>query len=278
MDQEALAIFLNNQSTKDKLAKRYAEVAGTIMSAPLSMQLKNTSVEGEAARGGTVKVFRMKTSVSQAYGTARSAQEGNKLQNNGVDVKIDTDREIVEEIEIKDLERYGLDNLLAQRTQNHPLAMSANLDQTYFNVLGNVANVVALVGSTTEDKLLSLIQTLEDLENENVNKVDRSLMVLTLAPKWYDALKKYINTLPNPAGQNVEMFHGVEVHSAPRQTLDAIVQVKGSVAQPVGVTPYSAAKIPFANAVSVELYYSFGTKAIMPDCIFAGALDSDISA
>lgn len=280
MDQEALAIFLGNQSTKDKLAKRYAEVAGTIATAPLSMRLKNTLVEGEAEKGGTVKVFRMRTAIDDPYGTARAAGEGRKLQNNGVDVKIDTDREIVEEVEVKDLERYGLDNIIAKRTANHPVAMGVRLDKAYFVALQNAATVISPTGSTVEEKVLSLIQTLEGLENENVSGVDRSLMVLTLAPKWYDALKLKISAMPNPngGGQNIELFHGVEILSAPRQQFDAIVQVKGAVAQPVGVTPYSAAKIPLANAFSIELYYSFGTKAVMADTIFAAALDSDISA
>lgn len=280
MDQEALSIFLNNQSTKDKLAKRYAEVAGTIASAPLSMRLKNTNVEGEAVRGGAVKVFRMKTAVTQAYGTARTAGAGNKLQNNGVTVLIDTDREIVEEVEMKDLERYGLDNIIAKRTANHPVSMAVDLDQRYFVALQNAATVISPTGSTTKEKVLSLVRTLETLENENVSGVDRSLMVLSLAPEWYDTLKLEISALPNPngGGQMIDMFHGVEIVSAPRQQFDAIVQVKGSVAQPLGVTPYSAAKIPLSNAMSLELYYSFGTYAVMPDCIFACALDEDISA
>lgn len=279
MDQEALAIFLNDQNTKDTLAKRYSEVAGTIATAPLSMQLKNTNVEGEASKGGTVKVFRMKTSVAQDYGTARAAGEGNKLQNNGVDVKIDTEREIIEEIEMKDIQRYGIDGILAKRTQNHPIGMSIDLDKKYFQALQSAANIHSASGSTVEDKVLDLIQELENVENENVDKVDRALMVLTLAPSWYDQLKKYINTLPNPAGggQKVELFHGVEVLSAPRQEFDAIVQVKGSVAQPVTVTPYSASRIPLSKAVAVELYYDFGTKAIMSDLIYAAALDGDIS-
>lgn len=278
--QDALSVFLNDSVTKDKLAVRYSEVQGTISTSALSMTLKNTQIEGEARRGGTVKVRRMKTAVSQTYGTARAAGEGDKLQNNGVDVKIDTNREIIEEMELYDLERYGLDGLVTSRTANHALAMSIDLDRRYFQALQSAATVHSAVGSTTEDKVLSLIQALEAVENENVDKVDRALMDLTLAPEWYDSLLKYIHALPNPAngGVQINLFHGVRVWSAPRQELDAIIQVRGSVAQPVAATPYQLSRIPQSNAFSLDLFYDFGTVAVMPDLIFATALDEDISA
>jgi len=277
MDQETLNIFLNSDATKDVLSRRYGEVAGTIASTPLSMRLKNTSFDGEASRGGTVKVYRLKTSISQSYGTARAAGEGDALQNNGVDIKIDTDREIIEEIEKKDLDRYGIDSLVAKRTANHPIAMGIELDTKYFVELQNNATVVSLTGSTTSEKVLDLIRNLESVQNENVDVVDREMMVLTLAPVWHDALLTYMYTIQNPAGQNVNYLHGVEVVSAPRQQFDAIVQVRGSIAQPVSVTPYEASRIPLSKAFAIELYFDYGTKAVMPDLIYAGALDGDIS-
>lgn len=290
--QDALGIYYLNQTDKDKLLVTYSQVQGTIAASALSMRLKNSQVEGDVVNGGTVRVRRMRTSVVQPYGTARTQGYGNKLQNNGVDVKIDTDREIVEEIERKDILKYGIPSIIQDRSSNHALSMSIDLDKQYFVELQNAASSLQKRGGASpttgivdvsgflnvEDKLLALIRRLESLENENVQKVDRNLMVLTLAPKWYDQLKKYINTLPNPEGNTSEFFHGVEVYSAPRQGFDAIVQVRGSVAQPVTVDPYEPARIPFSSAVAVNMFYYFGTKAVMPDCVFACSLDADISA
>ena len=279
VDQEALGIFYANASDLDKLKKSYAEMQGTIASKALSMQLKNTDFDGEATPSGTVTVRRMKTSVVRAYGTARAATEGDSLQNNGVDVKIDQNKEIVEEIETKDIKKYGLGNLIQKRSANHGLAMAVHLDVVYFDKLQTSGSVVDVSSvSDVQDKLLMLIRELEDVTNENVEKVDRENMVMTLAPEWYDEMKKYMHTLPNPDGQDTRTFHNVEVHSSPRQTLDAIIQVKGSVAQPVTMSPYAPSKIPLSDAVGVALFAYYGTKAIMSDLIFVAALDENISA
>ena len=50
--------------------------------------------------------------------------------------------------------------------------------------------------------------------------------------------------------------------------VDVIVMVDGAIAQPVMSTPYDAEKINLANAYGVELFYSYGTKSVMPDLIF----------
>jgi hypothetical protein len=277
--QDALSIFLNSTATKDKLAEIYAEVQGTIATTALSLQLKNTNIVGDV-RAGSVKVFRMKTAEDDDYGTARAAHEGRKVQNNGVIVKIDTNKEIVEEFEKYDLDRYGLPTLLSQRSASHAIRMAVSLDKKYFEVLQQTATIVSVSGSSTADKVLDLIRTLEAVENENVEKVDRALMVLTLAPEWYDSLRQYIHTLPNPngGGVSIEQFHGVQVLMAPRQGYDAIVQVRGSIAQPVSVTPYAPVNIELSNAVAVKMFYDYGTYAVMPDLVYACALDAGISA
>lgn len=281
VDQEALDIYYLNASDKDKLMKTYANMVSLVMARALSVDLKNKDVIGDQIPGGTVTVRRLKTSASQDYGTARTNGYGSKLQNNGVDVKLDTDKEIIEEIKKKDADRYGIPDLIAQRQENHSMQMIADLDQAYFRALQSAATSHSASGSTTEDKVLSLVRALEAVSNDNVNRVDRSLMVLTLAPEWYDELTQYIHSLPNPAGQagapQTTLFHGVEVHSAPRQEFDAIVQVRGAVAQPVALDIYQVQRIPFSNDLSVDLFYSYGCKAVMADCIYACALDEDIS-
>lgn len=279
--RDALGIYYLNDSDKDSLMTTYSEVQGTIAATSLSMRLKNTQVEGDVYPGATVVVRRMATSVSEDYGTSRNRGAGRKPKNMGVKVEIDTDKEIVEEINVFDADRYGLPGLIDKRKANHAVSMQVTLDKAYFRALENAAsaNIVNVSAETgTEDKILKLIGELEILENENVEGVDRELMVLTLAPKWYNAVRKVINAMPNPEGQSRNLFHDVEVHKAPRQKFDAIVQVRGSVAQPTVVYPYNPGMIPLSNEVAVPMFYHFGTKAIMPDCIMAAALDSDISA
>ena len=42
----------------------------------------------------------------------------------------------------------------------------------------------------------------------------------------------------------------------------------GSIAQPVMPSPYEPSRIPLSKAIAIELYYSYGTKAVMPDLIY----------
>ena len=278
MGEDAKNIYVD-ASTKDKLAQTYAELQGYIATTALSMQLKNTNIEGTPTRGGSVVARRLATSIVRDYGTARSQGKGDHLTNKGVTINIDTDKEIVEEVEMKDAKLYGIPDILNKRVGVHKLAMVNFLDSLYFQKLQDEATIVTSSASTTVDKLLELIQDLEDTQNENVDRVPRELMALTLSPKWYDEVVKYMNTLPNPNGQDYKTLHNVRVYSAPRQGFDAIIQVVGSVAQPVAVVnAYDVERIPLSNALAVELFFSVGTKAVMPDLIKAMALDSDISA
>lgn len=281
-DQDALNIFLNGSSVKDKLAKTYAEVRDMIQARAVSIGLKNNNFTGEVVKGGTVSVKRLRTAVSQPYGTARAAGEGDAVINDGVDVKIDTDREIVEELERKDILKYGVENLIARRKENHSLAVVRELDNAFFVEAQTAATTVDVsAGATLAAKIEILVQRLETLVNDHVDGIDREDMVLTLHPNWFGQLETYFDTLPNPdnGGMNARKgFHRVEVLSSPRQDVDAIVMVRGSVAQPVTMDQYDAARIPLSNAFAVELFYSFGTKAVMPDLIFKAGLDGNISA
>lgn len=279
--QDALNIYVN-PSTLDKLAITYGEVTDMFQKSALSVALKNTNFTGQAIKGGTVHVRRLRHSNSQAYGTARTAGEGNPVTNDGVDLKINTDREIVEELEAKDVELYGIPNLIERRKEDHAKTLARELDRAFFVEAQTAAATVDLTpaGSAIQDKVEYLIQQLETLSNDHVDGVDREDMELILSPYWYGKLENYLDTLPNPTngGVSIKRFHNVRVWSNTRQGVDAILMVKGSVAQPLVLTGgYMAERIPLSNATAVELFYSFGTKAVMPDLILKAGLDGNIS-
>ncbi len=279
--QNALNIYINNGSDKDKLMQVYADVVDFVQKTALSVRLKNNNFEGEAMRGGSVIVRRLRTAISKAYGTARTAGEGDPLINDGVEVKLDIDREIVEELERKDIDRYGIANLMQKRAVNHRAAMVRELDRAFFVAAQTAGATVDLSSaSTLQDKVEMLIQNLETATGDHVDGVDREDMVLTVTPFWFGKLQNYIDTLPNPNGGGVAInrFHGVEIVSSPRQDVDAILMYRGAVAQPVAVDAYQSEKINLSNAFAVELFYSFGTKAVMPDLIRKAGFDGNISA
>lgn len=285
--EKATSVLSSDGVTLDDLLIRYGEIKGEINAAFISQALLNREyLGGDAVQGGTIRVKRLAMASSQAYGTARAAKAGNALQNNGVDVKIDTDKEIAEELSGKDkalyFERGGL-AVLDSRRSSFATAMGITLEEAYFTALQNAAVANGLVDVSTptavEDKLLLLIRTLEAKTGDNVNKVPRELMVLTLSPEWYDELEQYMVTLNSPDGNSRRMLHRVQVEPAVRQGFDAIVQVKGSIAQPLVMSEdFEVGKWQGSADYYAYMPYFFGTKAVMPELILAAALDDDISA
>jgi len=285
--QKATSVVISDGVTKDDLLLQYGKIQDVIAAKFVYRDLVNTNYLNDPIKGGTVKVRRMKTAISQPYGTARGVGEANTLQNNYSKVEIDTDRELAEELSAKDIKLWQEEGALAileGRREIFGLSMGVELEKAYFTKLQQTAVANSLLdvseASDIQDKLSLLIEHLESIENDNVHNVDRSMMVLTVAPKWFDALEKVVTTFNNPitGRTDAKAFRGVEIRPAVRQGFDAIVQVVGSLAQPVVMDEFSIDKPDFSNDKYAYMSYYYGTGAVMSDLVFACALDSDISA
>jgi hypothetical protein len=285
--QKATSVLYSDGVTLDDLLIQYGAIQGEIFANYQYMQWVNRDyIDGDAIQGGTIRVRRIAMSASQTYGTARAAKSGTALRNNGVDVKIDTDREVINELSAKDKALYTGGNtlqLLTDRRASFARAIGSDLEASYYNTLMNAATANGLVtvsgGSTTVDKVLILVRTLEAITNTNVDRVPREMMLLTLAPEWYDAMEQYMVTLNNPSGNNLKTLHRVQVEVGTRQGFDAIVQVKGAVAQPLVMSEeFELGKWQGSADYYAYLPYFYGTKAVMPELVLACALDEDISA
>lgn len=265
--QNALGIYLPDETTLDKLKETYAALVDKVVTA-LSQILKSTQVSGDAT-SGSVEVRRPTNATSQALGTARAAGAGNKIANDVVTLLINTDREIIEEVKKKDLKLSPLENVIATRSKKHQEAMIRELDTAFFTEIENAGTEVTLTETELVEQIEELIVTLETTSNDYVDGVNREDMALTLKPTIYAKLRNYIDTLPNPVegGVDIKVFHDVKVYSNRRQSKDMIVQVVGAVAQQVTADPYQPEKINLANDYAVELFYSYGTKAVAEDLI-----------
>lgn len=124
------------------------------------------------------------------------------------------------------------------------------------------------------DILEKVIQECENTHNSFVDGVPRDMMSLVLSTEYYGKIR---NDLDKKQNANVDtaqgdfyVWHGVEVDSSTRLPVgcDILLMVKGAVAQPVMMEQYVAEKIPLSEAVGVELFYHYGTKAVTPDLIF----------
>ena len=88
---------------RDYLAELYGKVIEGVTKALVSTNMKNTDLSGDPV-SGTVEAKRFANATPKSYGTARAAGAGDAIKARPVTVAIDTDREIVEELENKDVD------------------------------------------------------------------------------------------------------------------------------------------------------------------------------
>lgn len=270
----ALNILLDTTG-KDYLAELYGRVIEGVQKALVSTGMKNMDLSGDPV-SGSVEAKRFVNATSKAYGTARTAGKGDAVKAKPVTVSIDTDKEIVEELEEKDVRLYGVDGVLDRRAANHVLRMAAELDSAFFAAAGSAANALNLSGySTVAEELEAIIQECETTQNDFVDGVPRSMMHLVLSPKYYGKIRNDLDRQTNnanvdTAAEEFNVWHGVRAYSCVHLPAgrDYLLLVDGAVAQPVMADQYVAEKIPLSNAYGIELFYHYGTKVVTPDLIF----------
>lgn len=265
--------FLTTAGGKAYLAEKYAGVIANVTKNTISGKLKNTDLSGDPD-AGTLVAKRFANASSQPYGTARTAGKGQAVKQDDVPVPIDIDREFVEELERKDIKLGGVDGVVQKRADNHGLRMQSELDKAFFACAVAAATKISVKESdSVEDILEEVIQVLENFENDFIDGIPRELMRLTCSTKWYGQIR---NNLDKQARSNVDTaaesfysWHGVECESCTHlpNGVPFVIQLIGSVAQPVIVTGIDAEKVNLGNAVAVELFFSYGTKAVTPETI-----------
>lgn len=265
--QDALSIYIDNE-TADKLAETYGKVIEAVQKGAISEQIKNKNYSGDPTTG-SVEIDRFKNATVNDLGTARTGGAGDKLKNTGkVTIKVDTDKEIVEEIAKKDIKLYGISGMAERRKDNHIKRMIAYLDNQFFACAESEGSNKVVTGNTIAEKLEDLIQAVETTTNDWVDGVDRDMLVLTVKPSVYGQLLNYIDSVPNSlTGLKDDYFHKVRIYPNHRQTKDVICMIDGAIGQLVTTDEYNAEKIPLSNDIALELFFSKGTKAVMPDLI-----------
>ena len=264
--QDALNIYANGEL--DKLAETYGEVIEAVQKDAVSEQIKNKNYSGNPTTG-TVEINRFKNATVADLGTARTGGKGANLDNSGkVTVSVDTRKEIVEEMAKDDVDLFGLAGMAEKRKVNHTKKLVAYLDKEFFLCAEKEGTKVELTAADVAGKVEELILAVETTQNDYVDGVDRDMIVVTVTPSVYAAIRNYIDSVPNSiSGLTDNMFHGVRIFSNHRQTKPAIAMIDGAVAQLVKADQYEVEKIPLSNDYALELFFSKGTKAVMPDLI-----------
>jgi hypothetical protein len=94
-----------------------------------------------------------------------------------------------------------------------------------------------------------------------------------MSAEAYSAMRMYLDTVVNTnvdtTSEEFYVYHGVKVFSSTRlpNLVHFIVMMDGSIAQPVMSHPYKAERIPLSDAVALELFFYYGTKAVTPETI-----------
>ena len=272
---QSLSVLVDaSPETKEYLAEKYAGVIENVQKMTTSGRIKNTDLSGDPT-AGTVVAKRFVNATSQAYGTARTAGKGNSIKDKEVTVPIDQDKEFVEEIEEKDVKLLGVDGLITKRSRNHALRMAAELDEKFYLQAQTEGSAFTPASGVTaiQDIVESSIVTLETLKNNYIDGLDRSMLSVVMSAETYSKMRSYLDTITNTNVDTTDeeffAYHGVKVFSSTRlpQGVDFITMMDGSIAQPVMSHPYNAEKIPLSDAVALELFFYYGTKAVTPETI-----------
>ena len=269
---ESLNMLLES-SGKDFLAEEYGKVIENISKGTISGALKNTDLSGTPT-SGTVEAKRFVNASSKDYGTARSANKGDGVKAKPVVIAINTDKEIIEEIEEQDVSLYGVDSVVSRRVANHGKSMTRELERAFFAEAASAGSALNTDKTVINEKIEALIQQIENTKNDFVDGVDRDMISVVCDTATYGELRNFLDKEANNANVDTgaaefSRFHGVRVYSSVYlpSGVNAVGMVDGAIAQPVLPTVSNPQKIQLSNAIGFGIFYSYGTKAVMPDLI-----------
>lgn len=255
---------------KDYLAEKYGAVIANVQKSCISQQLKNNELSGTPG-AGTYEAKRFANKTSNAYGTARAAGKGQAVKAKPVPVAVDTDKEIVVEAETKDVTLYGVDNLVEREAASAQKSMVRELERAFFAEAATNGQAFTTALTDADKVIEALIQSVETVQNDFVDGVERDMIAVVCSPATYGALRSYFDAVSHDGNsESFGTFHGVKVFSSIYlpQGVNAIAMAEGAIAQPVLPTIAPAERIQLSNAIGFGLFYSFGTKAVADDLIY----------
>ncbi|OON96004.1 MAG: hypothetical protein ATN36_06575 [Epulopiscium sp. Nele67-Bin005] len=269
---ESLSILANGGGN-DLLSQKYGAVIESYVPNFLSSRLKNQSLSGDPSTG-SVEAKRFMNIQSQEYGTARTANSGQKTKAESVNIQININKELVEEIEEKDTRLYGVDGLIDRRINEHMLSYETELETTFLETLYNDATEFASTGDIAKD-IDNLIVKLSSVRNDFVRGVPKNMMEIVCSPEKYAELRQYLDTLttrPNidTAVEEIAKYHGVRVSESIflPEGAGSVITALGSVAMPVINSVMDTAKVQQSDAYTFGLFYYYGVGTVTPDLIF----------
>lgn len=262
-----------SRETMDNLAEVLDGVIENIQVSAVSEALKNTNGSGNP-EAGSVEYKRFVNAVLEDKGTARTAGKGSKVVAKPIIVNLDDDKEIVEELQIKDVQLYGIDGMAEKRKGNFAKRIIAYLDRKFFNeavTSGTKFNR----GSLTDPKEIidAMIVKAKETSSDFIDGIDAEDLALVVNGTYRKALKNDLDSLPNgtaPANGAIGTYDSLTVYESNRlpEGVNAIVMLKGAIAQPRLISDYQAEKVPFDDAIALETFLYTGVKTLVEEAVY----------
>ena len=262
---------LTTEGGKQLLKETYAGMIENVQKGTLSNLMKNANLSGNPAAGSVV-AKRFENTESNDYGTARSGNAGQALVSTEVTIQLDTDKELINEAEEKDLAMNTVDGLIAKKSAQNQKSMERELDRAFFAV-AEANGTEVFTAETDIGKIFNaVVKPLKTLQNDFIDGVDPDDIWVVMNTDTYDLIRDKVDSLDNANVTSdigsLGKYHGIKVAENIRQTAEFIVMLQGAIAQPVATTLDNADKFPASNAWHFGLFYTYGTAAVMSDCIF----------
>lgn len=273
MAQNSLNVFTDlSQETKDQLAQVLAGVIENIQVSAVSERIKNRRGSGDP-EGGTIQYKRFKNATLQAKGTARTAGHGNPLEDENVLINLNDDKEIVEELQKKDIKLLGIAGLAERRMSNFAKRVSAYLDTKFFATAVNAGNAYTGSGSTAKAIVDDLIVSAKTTQSAYIDGIDAEDLAIVLDASYRKEMKNDLDELPNgtkPENGLIGRYDSCDVFESNRLPagVHVVVMLKESVAEPWYVSEYNAEKIPLDDAIALENFLYCGAGALNPEAIY----------
>jgi hypothetical protein len=261
-----------DQTTMDNLAEVLDGVIENIQVGAVSEALKNTNGSGDP-KGGSIEYKRFVNAVLEDKGTARTAGAGAKVVANPVIVNLDDDKEIIEELQIKDVELYGIDGMAEKRKSNFSKRVIAYLDRKFFTEAITGGSKFTR-GALTDPKEIidAMIVAAKETSSDFIDGIDAEDLALVVNGTYRKALKNYLDALQtgtSPANGAIGTYDSLVTYESNRlpQGVNAIVMLKGAIALPRLISDYQAEKVPFDDAIALETFLYSGVKTLVPEAI-----------
>ena len=265
-----------NQATMDNLAEVLDGVIENIQVSAVSEALKNRNGSGDP-KGGSIEYKRFVNAVLKSKGTARTATHGDKVIAKPVIVNLNDDKEIIEELQMKDVKLYGIDGMAEKRRANFAKRIQAYLDRKFFAEAVSAGTKFTRGALTKEKAILdAMIVAAKETSSDFIDGIDAEDLAIVLNGTARKALKNDLDALPNgtaAANGNIGVYDGIDVYESNRlpENVTMIVMLKGSVAQPYFIDDYQAEKVPFDDAIALESFIYSGREALVPEAIIYDA-------